>query len=185
MKKVHSHLPQEQDASCLHLDFPNILQFHTFTFKSFEEADQLSCTIALFYPENNRNNIKLGLNEIFFNAIEHGNLEITFEEKAKLKESNQWHEEIQNRLRAPFYQNKNVVAQLEITPSFICLQVHDEGDGFDWNQYIGPCQISNAHHGRGLILAQELSFDKIEFSPKGNVVRCFTYIYSNQFGFNF
>src|SRR5579871_6424484 len=94
------------DLSHYDLHFKNAFQMYHFNFKTLEESIQLSTYIAAFFPEEKRLCIELGLNELFFNAIEHGNLGITFAEKSKLKEENQWYEEIQRRLNHPFNQNK-------------------------------------------------------------------------------
>lgn len=151
------------------------MQIMHFNFRTLEEALELSAFITTFFPEDKRLCIELGINEVFFNAIEHGNLNITFEEKTRLKKENRWYEEIQRRLQDPFNRTKMVNVTLEINPSQIVIQVEDQGPGFKW---ITPAHDTTMPHGRGLLLAENMSFDNMEFLGKGNKVRCLINNYS-------
>lgn len=171
-------LPFNEMPSFSHceLKFFNVLQITHYTFQTFEEASQLAYKIARLYPVRNKHHVELGLIEIFINAIEHGHLGITLEEKYKLKANNQWDEEINKRLQEPHNQNKKALVRVEMTPSYLLIQVTDQGAGFNWRQHENePIATSFMQNGRGLFLARELSFDKIEFSSVGNQVSCFIY----------
>ena len=48
-------------------------------FHSLAEAEDLSCFIANFFPEPTK--ILLGIAALLINAVEHGNLQISYDEK--------------------------------------------------------------------------------------------------------
>jgi len=152
--------------------------FH-FSFQTPDEASALAKEIASLPVLSGHAYMELGLNEIFFNAIEHGNLGISYEKKRQLKEEGLWDKTFYNLLTSPAHQHKKVNVDLDITPFLITIDIEDEGEGFNW-QAIENIPSSDVHHGRGLFIAKKLSFDKIEFLGKGNQIRCFIYKYSPQ-----
>jgi|GEM_PF-3691445 len=154
------------------IHFPHFFQSFYFSFKKPDEAAQLAYTIANIC--DHQNNMELGLNEVFLNAIEHGNLCINHEEKGKLKANNTWHTEISNRLEDPIHEFKKVEVVLALMPTLITIKVSDQGNGFDWREFVkNPFSGSRAYHGRGLLVARKLCFDDMNFSEKGNEVTCF------------
>ncbi len=160
-----------------HLNFPNLIQTHHFAFNTLEEATKLAAYITSLYPEKFHKRIELGLNELFFNAIEHGNLGIDCELKAILKKTNQWENEVQKRLNTAANHSKFVEASIEINPSYILLKVKDQGNGFDWRLFNEESEKpSYEASGRGLMMAKKYCFDKVEFSEKGNEVHCLVYL---------
>jgi anti-sigma regulatory factor (Ser/Thr protein kinase) len=169
---------QSPDALLAEYDihFPHFIQSHYFSFKTPQEASLVAKHIASVCNINHKN-IELGLNEVFLNAIEHGNLSITSEEKSRLKMNNTWQAEIEQRLNHPLYQFKQVEVCAELTPTHIIITVTDEGDGFAWRELeqASFSAKSGAYHGRGLLVARSLCFDKMEFSEKGNQVACLVY----------
>ena len=115
------------------------------------------------------------ITEILVNAVEHGNLGISFEEKSGLILDGMWEDEIEYRQSSPQNCNKKVEVSIERMPDFIKMLVKDEGNGFDPSPYI-YLDSARAHkvNGRGIYLAG-LAFDKIEFLGKGNEVACYKY----------
>ncbi len=159
------------------LKFPHLLQSYHFSFKTLEEAAMLAEYLSSLYPAHRQKIIELGLNELFLNAIEHGNLGINASFKSHLKAINSWEKEIIHRLNHEFNQHKDVSVNLEITPDYLSLKITDQGDGFDWRAFIESHQHSpTALHGRGLLMCKELCFDEMTFSEKGNEVICTVYI---------
>lgn len=168
---------QSQDPVLLESDihFPHFIQSHHYTFKTPQEASEVAKTIASICNINHKN-IELGLNELFLNAIEHGNLCISAQEKMYLKQNNIWQSEVDNRLNHPLHQSKQVEVVAELTPTHILITVTDEGEGFNWRELDQTItSASRAYHGRGLLVARELCFDKLEFSEKGNQVAGLVY----------
>lgn len=151
-----------------------------FTFRRLEEARSLSMLLATLCPNNNQ--AALGLLELMVNCIEHGNLEISFDEKGALLKEGKWHHEVEHRLNLPEYAYRSVVIKFERKRGKIEFLIKDEGSGFDASKFL---QIDNkpeddinelkfnssCFHGRGIRLAKELCFDSLEYLGAGNQVK--------------
>jgi anti-sigma regulatory factor (Ser/Thr protein kinase) len=150
---------------------PELLQSATFHFKELHEAQALADFLGQACPKSRLTT--LGLSEIFINAIEHGNLGITSEEKASLQKENNWIAEIQRRLTLPEHKDKFVSVAFSRGETEIRIITTDQGQGFAW-QYSEVAQnsLNQAMHGRGIAIAKELAFERLEFSEKGNEVTC-------------
>lgn len=112
-----------------------------------------------------------GYSELLINAIEHGNLGITYEEKGRLLEDERWAEEIEKRLHMPPYADRVVEVVMDRRSDALVVTITDQGEGFDWNKYLkfGPERAFDLH-GRGIAMSGELSFDSLEYLGKGNSV---------------
>jgi DNA-binding response OmpR family regulator len=142
-----------------------------FWFRTQSEARDLATLIAHAAPEPER--VVLGLTELMLNAVEHGNLEITYAEKTELIAANRLDAEIESRLRLPKYAGRVARLTMERTPQGIQFVIRDEGKGFDWRPYIemSPSRAFDTH-GRGIAVSRLLSFDHLEFHGRGNQVLC-------------
>ena len=153
-----------------------IMNKGTFNIKSIDEGRQLASLLANTCPDSEK--IVLGLTELIINAIEHGNLGITYEEKSRLNAEGKWESEILDRLASPTYKDKFATVEFERGSSEITFTITDQGAGFDWHQYmdISPERAFDSH-GRGIALANSISFEKIKYHDNGNKV-CVTVPYS-------
>lgn len=114
----------------------------------------------------------LGFLEILLNAIEHGNLGITYDEKSNLLAEGLWEQEVRYRLTLP--ENQAKVVEIFIygdddkTMSFL---IRDQGNGFVWEDYLefDPRRIMH-DHGRGIAIAKAISFDTLAYRGCGNEV---------------
>ena len=141
-----------------------------FAFSTLEEARTLAAELA------NRARqpvaVVMGLSEILINAVEHGNLGISYAEKSRLLSEGQWNDEIARRLDDPRYSTRRAHVHCEFNTHEAELTVIDEGDGFDWTHYL-EMQPDRAFdlHGRGIAVARKLSFTSLEYLGNGNTVR--------------
>ncbi len=137
--------------------------------RSLSEAENVGCMIASCFPVPER--VVTGLMDLLVNAVEHGNLGITYEEKTQLLQENRWQDEIARRLTLPEYAEKIADVVYQRKPEGWFVQITDQGKGFDWRRYwqIDPAQAT-ASHGRGIARARLLSFDKIAYNEAGNQV---------------
>lgn len=72
-----------------------------FVFSTLAEAHDLASALSSLCRD--RESASVGLIELLVNAVEHGNLEITYEEKTELRKNFNWEEEIARRLQeSPF-----------------------------------------------------------------------------------
>ena len=117
--------------------------------------------------------ILLGLRELLMNAIEHGNLEIGFEEKGQLIDRNIYLQELDKRLAMEPYSSRMVALQVTKKGDEITFVIVDEGKGFDPGPFLKMAsrRIKMAH-GRGIALANNVCFYRLSYNERGNVVEC-------------
>lgn len=140
-------------------------------------ADEISKRLILNLPKymapKEIVNLRIGLREIIFNAIEHGNLNISFEEKTEATMTSDYIQFIHERQKDDRYRNKKVCIEFSLTPERVQYKVTDEGSGFDYRAMIDYLRnstgTSNLAHGRGLNMAFNI-FDEVLFNKKGNQV---------------
>ncbi|WP_168203273.1 ATP-binding protein [Oceanispirochaeta crateris] len=117
--------------------------------------------------------IKMGLQEIIINAIEHGNLNITFEEKSQALKENRYLDFIRERQVDPLYKDRMVRIDYVLNSDYVQYLVRDEGVGFDYKSTMRMVDHSVEQefmtHGRGINMTRVL-FDKVEYNSKGNQV---------------
>ncbi len=140
-----------------------------FQFKTLKEAQNLALFISNACP--NPEQSLTGLSELMVNAVEHGNLGITYAEKTELVNENRWESEVQHRLTQPEYSEKSARLLFQLNDNYIQISVEDMGTGFNWHDYL-EIAIERAadNHGRGIAMAKVISFDSIEYHGIGNKV---------------
>lgn len=148
-------------------DFLQLMRNSRFLFRTLEDAQCLLPLISRAFPQPDR--VMLGIMELFINAIEHGNLGITYAEKSELHTKGLWVEEVNRRLTLPENQQKFAEVSLARQAGRIELQVKDCGNGFDWQRFMDIDPDRALHlHGRGIAMARLVSFDRLEYQEPGN-----------------
>lgn len=146
-----------------------LLQSGAFTCRSLSEARELARGLARACPEPSR--AVIGLQELLVNAVEHGNLAISYAEKTRLVVAETWAEEVEARLVDPRYRDRRVAVRMERLADHIEITIEDEGEGFDWQQYLEfSADRAFDPHGRGIAMARLSSLDEIEYQGCGNRV---------------
>lgn len=147
----------------------NLMRQGRFIFRTLEEARALATLLAHACPR--ADNVVLGLSELMINAVEHGNLGITYAEKTALNDAGTWEAEVARRLASPDLGQRRVAVQFEREEGEIRITITDEGDGFDWEAYLtlAPERIMD-NHGRGIAMASMVSFSRLEYQGRGNQV---------------
>ncbi len=141
------------------------------TFRTFEDVRVISFFLASLFPDPG--SVRLGITELMLNAVEHGNLGISYAEKSELIETGQWHAEVERRLGLPANLGKRASVTFEREPGTIALTIEDRGEGFDWQSYfsLDPARALDAH-GRGIAMSRMVSFDEVVYAVPGNKVLC-------------
>lgn len=143
-----------------------------FGFKSLQEARDLALFIANACFDAQK--VVMGLSEILINAIEHGNLGISYDEKTVLVDDGRWEQEVENRLQQDNYRNKQALLIFNRDESGCHIVVKDQGQGFEWDNYLTISPERATHnHGRGIAMAVMLGFSKVEYRGCGNEVYLF------------
>jgi anti-sigma regulatory factor (Ser/Thr protein kinase) len=123
--------------------------------------------------EKNRYHIILGLSEIVNNAIEHGNLGITFEEKSDALKASRFYPLAIERAHKEPYKDRVVTIRSRVFPSLRRIEyfVADQGGGFDWRSLPDPKDKENIlnRNGRGIMMAR-YAFDEMIYNETGNEV---------------
>jgi DNA-binding response OmpR family regulator len=148
---------------------PQSLVEGVFRFRTLAEARRLASFLARTCPQPDQT--VLGLSELMINAVEHGNLAITYREKSALNEKGQWREEVERRLAAPEYAGRLATVRVERDAGAVRFTVADQGAGFDWHNYLemSPERAFDSH-GRGIAMSRMLSFASVEYQGNGNTV---------------
>lgn len=154
----------------------SLLQKATFQFKKLDETEMLSCFLANCFPDPSR--VLNGLSELMINALEHGNLNIGFENKSKLIEEGNWRDVVLLKQSLPENQNKVVIVDFYRMIDQVSVTITDQGSGFDWRQYmeVDPSRALE-NHGRGIAQAHMINFDKIEYNQSGNSVTATSFLH--------
>lgn len=141
-----------------------LLEEGTFRFRTPEEAEQLAVMIASETPDPEH---AMVIAELLMNAIEHGNLGISYEEKGKLVEEDLWQAEVDRRLALPENANKDVVVRMKKADRNLQIEIEDQGTGFDFERYLrfDESRLFD-NHGRGIAIA--MASLNVQFLGTGN-----------------
>jgi CheY-like chemotaxis protein len=140
-----------------------------YTFATVEEAERLATLLGGLCPDPDA--AAMGLGELLLNAVEHGNLEIAYGEKGRLKREGRWRKEVERRLKLDQFRDRRARVRADRAEGEIRFTITDQGKGFDWRKFLDfdPGRAFDPN-GRGIALARKLAFLRVEFQGAGNVV---------------
>lgn len=128
---------------------------------------------ALFFDSKDLNPIRTCLREMLVNAIEHGNLEVSFDEKTTAVESGDYMEFLLTRQKDEKYAGRRVRVHYVINRRVMICRITDDGKGFDHRSFIERAGSDDSmmmmEHGRGIMMARN-TFDEVVFNERGNQV---------------
>lgn len=114
--------------------------------------------------------LKMALGEIVLNAIEHGNLGISMEEKAKAVKKGTFEDLIKQRKKNPKYAQRVVTIHVRMETNTLEYHIIDEGDGFDHQKEFDPDPHRHIGSGLGVQIAKTF-FHEVRYEGNGNRVR--------------
>jgi anti-sigma regulatory factor (Ser/Thr protein kinase) len=121
-----------------------------------------------------RYRLQHALFEMLMNAVEHGNCNISYEEKTDWLEARGRDilELIRERTRDPEIHAKRVYFTYRITPERSFFTVRDEGEGFDWRAQLesAESEASLSMHGNGIKMTN-FYIENLSYNDAGNEVR--------------
>jgi len=114
--------------------------------------------------------IGMAIEEAITNAMHHGNLEVD----SALREGEteqRYYDAVANRKQEPGYYNRKVRIEAEFSDQHICIQISDEGPGFEPRDVSDPREAENLHRvsGRGLLLIRTF-MDQVVHNSVGNQI---------------
>jgi CheY-like chemotaxis protein/anti-sigma regulatory factor (Ser/Thr protein kinase) len=111
----------------------------------------------------------IALEEALRNALFHGNLELTSEQREG--DSAEYERLVEERSSAEPYARRELSITVEVTPTSGRFVIRDQGPGFDPSKLPDPTDPENLEKvsGRGLLLMRTF-MDEVTFNPSGNEV---------------
>lgn len=141
----------------------------TFAFKSLADARGLAQALGRLCPEAEL--LTAGLVELMVNAVEHGNLELSYEEKRSLCQSGNWRAEVERRMASERYRERVATVTIHRRAGNLSFRIRDEGPGFHWARYLSlEPERARDPNGRGIALARNMGFSSLYYEEPGNVV---------------
>ncbi|RMH05913.1 MAG: response regulator [Nitrospirae bacterium] len=137
----------------------------------------LTCLLRPVDPwlsETQRLHLRVACQELLMNAIEHGNLEISAEEKLQAVLADSYERLLEARRADPRLNRRRVRVWIKHDVKerrFVC-RICDEGHGFDWRRFVSasPSQmLERMGSGRGIFLIQTL-LSECRYHGNGNEV---------------
>lgn len=134
-------------------------------------SEYLVKQVIHLYSQTELISIELGLSELILNAIEHGNFNISGDQKEEALKANNLIDIYNSRKEDPLYNTRKITIDYKKNPTFCEWTITDEGDGFDWKYMPSPFtdRLVSKLHGRGVFISK-LQFDSIDYTGKGNIV---------------
>lgn len=159
---------EAQDVDSMRLSLSQLKEA-SFAFRTSAEAHRIAALLSSLCPA--REAAHMGLMELMMNAIEHGNLGISYAEKTLLIAEDRLRAEIERRLALPEFADKIAAVKLTRLERSLLFTITDEGDGFDWKPYLEmSMERMMDNHGRGIAMSRSISFASLEYRGKGNCV---------------
>ncbi len=147
-----------------------------------EISFRLTGLLSKYLDANELILVRIGIREMIINAIEHGNLEISYQEKTRALEENNYFELLSKRRTNARYLNRKVRIDSIISADRAVFRITDDGNGFDAQAYLNVNESEAMHigsHGRGILMTKQV-FDEIRYNKKGNQVLLIRYLKKNK-----
>lgn len=111
----------------------------------------------------------IALEEALRNALFHGNLELTSEQREG--DSAEYQRLVSERTQSAPFAGRQLTITVEVTPRTGCFTIRDQGPGFDPSKLPDPTDPANLEKvsGRGLLLMRTF-MDEVTFNSTGNEV---------------
>ena len=122
------------------------------------------------WSDRDRLHIAMAIEEAITNAMHHGNLEVD----SALREGEteqRYYDKVADRKQDPSYYNRKVRVEAEFSDRHICIQISDEGPGFEPRDVGDPREAENLQRvsGRGLLLIRTF-MDQVVHNSIGNQI---------------
>lgn len=141
----------------------------------YYNIDRIACAItaelALFFTFSDLEKIRVGVSEMITNAIEHGNLGITGDEKMLSTENGTYYDLLSERMNDPEKIKRKTYISFDYNANKLTIKIRDSGEGFDTSKIPDPTDTERLLklHGRGIFIAR-MYFDQITYNRSGNEV---------------
>ena len=121
------------------------------------------------WSDRDRLQIGMAMDEALVNAMHHGNLEV--DSSLRDEDYDRYYDAVRERKGKPPFCDRRVRLEAEFSDQHICVQISDEGPGFD-PKSIPDCRSDENLHkvsGRGLFLIRSF-MDQVAHNQNGNQI---------------
>ena len=131
----------------------------------------MTAEFVLFFKFYELEKIRVGISEMLTNSIEHGNLEITADEKFKATEAGTYYDLLNERLNNKKFAERTTHINIDLRDNTLMVTITDQGKGFDTTKLPDPTDTEHLLklHGRGIFITR-MYFSEIKYNQKGNEV---------------
>lgn len=138
-----------------------------------ELSQRLVRNIGKYLDNQRLTGVRFGLREMLVNAIEHGNLNISYDDKTREILGGNYKDFIKSRQMDATYRQRSVRVHYSLSPRRVLFLIRDEGDGFDHRamraRKLEDLDAELSSHGRGIMMT-ESAFDRVRYNERGNQV---------------
>lgn len=142
-------------------------------------SHKITDNLTRYIPRNEINLIRMALREIIINSIEHGNLNITYEEKSKAMLMDRYIALLNERQKDPANSPKRVKIEYLISDTRAVYKITDQGKGFNHKKILAmgsdSANESLLPHGRGITITTSV-FNEVKYNLRGNQVLLVKYL---------
>ncbi len=133
-------------------------------------VNQLTLQLPCMLPPEDILNLRIGIEEMITNAVEHGSLGISFAEKSEAIREGRLAGLIAERSALCRGAGRRIFITSRLARDLFEVTIRDEGQGFDWRALpeVAPENLL-AFNGRGILLTK-IYFDEVEYNEQGNQV---------------
>ncbi len=137
-----------------------------------EISHRITRNLNCFMDYKDVNLVRIAIREMIINAIEHGNFEISFDDKTEALTNNSYFKILALKQKDDKFNKRTVEIEYSITQNMAEFSIMDHGKGFNYRKVLERGNEANEEllsHGRGIMMASNV-FDDIRFNKKGNQV---------------
>ena len=142
-------------------------------FTADDISHRITDNLQKYMEKNDVSMLRIGLREIIINSIEHGNLNISFEEKTEAIMNDRYFDFINERQAHLDHKDKRVRIEYLISASKAVYKISDQGKGFNHKKFLSGISDDTAEmmmtHGRGIAMVKSI-FDEVRYNSRGNQV---------------
>ena len=166
--------PMVEDSMLKYFVFERqMFAIENFLLTAEEASQKMVRNLHRFISADEITMIRIALREILINAIEHGNLDISYAEKTKSLMEDKYFQLVAERREKARNKDKLVYIEYQISSQRAEFKITDQGSGFNYEKILSTnlnnLNTSGEQHGRGIAMTKEI-FTSVKFNKKGNSV---------------
>lgn len=164
---------QEDELLALCTAERQVYVFGNYVYLADSISQRLFAGLSKYLDHDEAYSLKVCIREMIINAIEHGNLGISFDEKTEAQNEGTYFSLLISRQTDSVYASRQVTLVYSLTSKRAVFRITDQGDGFNHAEImardIRQPEYFHLMHGRGIAMAR-IEFDTVKFNKKGNSV---------------